>query len=54
MPPSKTVFPQDHWSPQVDMPESKGLACGNLIYLCGQADLVGDRGEAEYLGSDSW
>ena len=38
----KTVFPEGHWSLQVDIPYSMGLACGNLIYLCGQADLEGD------------
>ena len=38
----KTVFPEDHWSLQVDIPYSMGLACGDLIYLCGQADLEGE------------
>jgi enamine deaminase RidA (YjgF/YER057c/UK114 family) len=38
----KTVFPQDHWSLRVDIPYSMGLACGDLIFLCGQADLEGD------------
>ena len=38
----KTVFPEGHWSLQIDIPYSMGLACGNLIYLCGQADLEGD------------
>lgn len=38
----KTVFPAGHWSLQVDIPYSMGLACGDLIYLCGQADLEGD------------
>jgi hypothetical protein len=38
----KTVFPAGHWSLQVDIPYSMGLACGDLIFLCGQADLEGD------------
>jgi len=38
----KTVFPDGHWSLQVDIPYSMGLACGDLIFLCGQADLEGD------------
>ena len=40
--PRKTVFPDDHWSLQVDIPYSMGLACGDLIFLCGQADLEAD------------
>lgn len=40
--PRKTVFPEDHWSLRVDIPYSMGLACGELIFLCGQADLEGD------------
>lgn len=40
--PKKTVFPAGHWSLQVDIPYSMGLACGDLIFLCGQADLEGD------------
>jgi hypothetical protein len=38
----KTVFPAGHWSLQVDIPYSMELACGDLIFLCGQADLEGD------------
>ena len=38
----KTVFPDNHWSLQVDIPYSMGLACGELIFLCGQADLEGN------------
>ena len=38
----KTVFPEGHWSLQVDIPYSMGLACGGLVYLCGQADLEGE------------
>jgi hypothetical protein len=38
----KTVFPAGHWSLQVDIPYSMGLACGDLIFLCGQADLEGE------------
>ena len=38
----RTVFPDDHWSLQVDIPYSMGLASGELIFLCGQADLEGD------------
>ncbi len=38
----KTVFPEGHWSLQVEIPYSMGLACGELIFLCGQADLEGD------------
>ena len=38
----KTVFPENHWSLRVDIPYSMGLACGDLIFLCGQADLEGD------------
>jgi enamine deaminase RidA (YjgF/YER057c/UK114 family) len=37
-----TVYPEGHWSLQVDIPYSMGLACGDLIFLCGQADLEGD------------
>jgi enamine deaminase RidA (YjgF/YER057c/UK114 family) len=37
-----TVFPEGHWSLAVDIPYSMGLACGDLIFLCGQADLEGD------------
>ena len=37
----KTVFPEDHWSLQVDIPYSMGVAGGDLIFLCGQADLAG-------------
>ena len=40
--PRRTVFPEDHWSLRVDIPYSMGLACGDLIFLCGQADLEGD------------
>lgn len=40
--PRKTVFPEGHWSLQVEIPYSMGLACGELIFLCGQADLEGD------------
>jgi enamine deaminase RidA (YjgF/YER057c/UK114 family) len=40
--PRKTVFPEGHWSLRVDIPYSMGLACGDLIFLCGQADLRGD------------
>ena len=40
--PRKTVFPEGHWSLRVDIPYSMGLACGDLIFLCGQADLKGD------------
>ena len=40
--PRRTVFPDDHWSLRVDIPYSMGLACGDLIFLCGQADLEGD------------
>lgn len=38
----KTVFPAGHWSLQVDIPYSMGLASGDFIFLCGQADLEGD------------
>lgn len=37
-----TVFPQNHWSLQVDIPYSMGVECADLIFLCGQADLEGD------------
>lgn len=40
--PRKTVFPEGHWSLRVDIPYSMGLACGDLIFLCGQADLKGN------------
>ena len=40
--PRKTVFPEGHWSLQVEIPYSMGLAQGDLIYLCGQADLAGN------------
>ena len=40
--PRKTVFPEGHWSLRVDIPYSMGLACGQLIFLCGQADLKGN------------
>jgi len=35
----KSVYPEGHWSLAVDIPYSMGLACGDLIFLCGQADL---------------
>ena len=38
----RAVFPANHWSLQVDIPYSMGLACDELIFLCGQADLEGD------------
>ena len=36
------VFPDNHWTLQVDIPYSMGLACHDLIFLCGQADLEGE------------
>lgn len=37
-----TVTPADHWSLKIEIPFSMGLACGDLIFLCGQADLEGN------------
>ena len=39
-----TSFPKDHWTLAVDIPYSMGVKQGELIFLCGQADLSG-RGE---------
>ena len=36
------VFPENHWTRQVDIPYRMGLACDDLIFLCGQADLEGE------------
>ena len=35
------IFPDNHWTIQVDIPYSMGLSWQNLIFLCGQADLEG-------------
>ncbi len=37
----KTVYPEGHWNLQVDIPYSMGVQCGDMFYLCGQADLEG-------------
>lgn len=37
----KTVYPEGHWSLQVDIPYSMGVQCGKMFYLSGQADLEG-------------
>ena len=50
MAPRQTIFPHDHWSLKVDIPYSMGLACGELIFLCGQADLAG-AGEVQNHGN---
>jgi enamine deaminase RidA (YjgF/YER057c/UK114 family) len=36
------IFPENHWTLQVDIPYSMGVACQDLIFLCGQADLEGE------------
>ncbi|MDH3693856.1 MAG: Rid family hydrolase [Gammaproteobacteria bacterium] len=45
----KTVYPANHWSLQVDIPYSMGVQCGNMFYLCGQADLEG-QGNVQNAG----
>ncbi len=46
----KTVYPESHWSLQVDIPYSMGIKCGDMFYLCGQADLEG-RGNVRNAGN---
>ncbi|MEM7294368.1 MAG: RidA family protein, partial [Pseudomonadota bacterium] len=45
----RTSYPEGHWSLAVDIPYSMGVAQGDLIFTCGQADLQG-RGEVCHPG----
>ena len=36
------IYPEGHWSLAVDIPYSMGVKEDDFIFLCGQADLVGD------------